>query len=151
MTPSRDCRIRAFERAIGDRLATQLPFVLLVGGPEPHSPASDAATLVHTVAERLIHALEPEDDVARIGHEEFAVLSRVDDARRLASHLQRSLAGSGVAVTFGWAVFPQDGDNALSLYRAADERLYARRVISRNDDATVVPMQRTGTTSTLGA
>jgi len=29
---------------------------------------------------------------------------------------------------FGWATFPQDGENALALYRAADERLYARKV-----------------------
>ena len=136
---------RAFERAIGERLATQLQFVLLVGGLDTHAAPAEANTFVNTVAERLIRALEPEDDVARIGHQEFAVLAalpRADDARRLASQLQRALAGSGVAVTFGWATFPQDGDNALSLYRAADERLYARRVISRNDDATVVPLDR---------
>jgi len=30
----------------------------------------------------------------------------------------------------GWATFPDDGDNALALYRAADERLYARRIFS---------------------
>jgi GGDEF domain-containing protein len=131
---------RAFERAIGERLARQKPFVLLVGGLETHGAPAEATTLVNTVAERLIHALKPEDDVARIGHEEFAVLSPAEDARRLASHLQRSLGGGGVAITFGWATFPQDGDNALSLYRAADERLYARRVISRNDDATIVPL-----------
>jgi GGDEF domain-containing protein len=32
-------------------------------------------------------------------------------------------------ITFGWAVFPADGENALSLYRAADERLYARKLV----------------------
>ena len=32
-------------------------------------------------------------------------------------------------MTFGWAVFPGDGENALSLYRAADERLYARKLV----------------------
>jgi hypothetical protein len=57
---------------------------------------------------------------------------RSEDARRLAAHLERTLVGSGVGVTFGWATYPQDGDNALALYRAGDERLYARRVISRN-------------------
>jgi hypothetical protein len=44
----------------------------------------------------------------------------------------------GFQVTFGWAASPQDGSNALSLYRAADERLYARRVIHRQ--ATVIPL-----------
>ena len=57
-----------------------------------------------------------------------------------------------MGVTFGWATFPQDGDNALSLYRAADERLYARRVISRNEAANVVELDaRKAPASGLGA
>jgi GGDEF domain-containing protein len=135
---------RAFERAIGERLGAQQPFVLLVGALDAQS-APDAGSLVNSVAELLLRALEPEDDLARIGHQEFAVvapLPRAEDARRLAAHLERALAGSSVGVTFGWATFPQDGDNALALYRAADERLYARRVISRNETANVVPLPR---------
>lgn len=150
---------RAFERAIGKRLATQQPFVLLVGRLDPESAApgseTDAKWFVSRVAEHLVYALEADDEVARIGHHEFAVLAAlrgVDDARRLASHLQRALIGSGVGVTFGWATFPQDGDNALSLYRAADERLYARRVISRNEAANVVELDaRKAPASGLGA
>jgi GGDEF domain-containing protein len=142
---------RAFERAIGDRLGAQRPFVLLVGALEAHSASAETSSLVNSVAEILLRALEPEDDLARIGHHEFAVLAplpRSEDARRLAAHLERTLVGSGVGVTFGWATFPQDGDNALALYRAADERLYARRVISRNEDATVVPLGRGPAAST---
>jgi len=136
---------RAFERAIGERLAAQQPFVLLVGALDAQSSPADPASVVNSVAELLLRALEPEDDLARIGHQEFAVLAplpRAEDARRLAAHLERVLAGSRVGVTFGWATFPQDGDNALALYRAADERLYARRVISRNESANVVPLAR---------
>ena len=136
---------RAFERAIGERLGAEQPFVLLVGAVEGQSAPADPGSLVNSVAELLIRALEPEDDLARIGHQEFAVLAplpRAEDARRLAAHVERALAGSGVGLTFGWATFPQDGDNALALYRAADERLYARRVISRNENANVVPLAR---------
>lgn len=136
---------RAFERAIGERLASPQPFVLLVGSLDAETAPAEASALVNAVAERLLLALEPEDDVARIGHQEFAVLAPLpgaEDARRLAAHLERALVGSGVGVTFGWSTFPQDGDNALSLYRAADERLYARRVINRNEEATVVPLAR---------
>lgn len=147
-------------RAIGKRLAAQRPFVLVVGGlrpgvgrppgPRPTRNGSRAGS-----RSNLVHALDADDEVARIGHHEFAVLAAphgVDDARRLASHLQRSLIGGGVGVTFGWAAFPQDGDNALSLYRAADERLYARRVISRNEGATVVALDSRQTpASALGA
>jgi GGDEF domain-containing protein len=118
--------------------------VLLVGALDTDSAPAESSSLVNLVAERLIGALEPEDDLARIGHQEFAVLAslpRAEDARRLAAHLERALVGSGVGVTFGWATFPQDGDNALSLYRAAEERLYARRVISRNEP-TVVALRR---------
>jgi GGDEF domain-containing protein len=135
---------RAFERAIGERLAGQQAFVLLVGALDADSAAAESSSLVNLVAERLIRALEPEDDLARIGHQEFAVIAslpRAEDARRLAAHLERALVGSGVGVTFGWATHPQDGDNALSLYRAADERLYARRVIRRNEP-TVVALRR---------
>ena len=32
-------------------------------------------------------------------------------------------------MTFGWAAYPQDGKDALGLFRAADERLYARKII----------------------
>jgi GGDEF domain-containing protein len=141
---------RAFERAIGERLGTQQPFVLLVGALEGQSAPAGTSSLVNSVAELLIRALEPEDEVARIGHQEFAVLAplpRAEDARRLSVHLERTLIGSGLGVTFGWATYPQDGDNALALYRAADERLYARRVINRNEDATVVPLSRGPATS----
>jgi GGDEF domain-containing protein len=108
---------RAFERAIGERLAGQQAFVLLVGALDADSAPAESSSLVNLVAERLIRALEPEDDLARIGHQEFAVIAslpRAEDARRLAAHLERALVGSGVGVTFGWATHPQDGDNALS-------------------------------------
>ena len=44
---------------------------------------------------------------------------------------------NGGAITFGWSSFPQDGENALSLYRAADERLYARKLVRGRRHGTV--------------
>jgi hypothetical protein len=32
-------------------------------------------------------------------------------------------------MSFGWAVCPRDGDTSLLLFRAADERLFAQKVI----------------------
>jgi diguanylate cyclase (GGDEF)-like protein len=98
--------------------------------------------MLRQIADRLLRELDPEDEVARIGADEFAVLTfaqGTDEAARLATSLQQSLAHAGYTVTFGWAAFPQDGTNALSLYRAADERLYARKIVLR-DRATVVPL-----------
>jgi diguanylate cyclase (GGDEF)-like protein len=137
---------RAFERAIGDRLERGEAFALLVGDVDAFDErlsrgALHADDVLREVASRLLHSLQPGDEVARVGDDEFAVLTfaaSANDAGKVAAHLQRVLADDGFAVTFGWAAYPQDGSNALSLYRAADERLYARRVIHRQ--ATVVPL-----------
>ncbi len=46
-------------------------------------------------------------------------------------------------ITFGWAVYPADGENALSLYRAADERLYARKLVrTERAERTCTPSAR---------
>jgi diguanylate cyclase (GGDEF)-like protein len=138
---------RAFERAIGDRLARDQPFALIVGGVDALTPTSAQGEVhgddvLREVASRLLHSLLPGDEVARVGDDAFAVLTQAasaNDAGKVAAHLQRVLAGDGFAVTFGWAAYPQDGANALSLYRAADERLYARRVIHRQTTAIPLP------------
>jgi hypothetical protein len=46
-----------------------------------------------------------------------------------------------MSMSLGWAVCPRDGDSSLLLYRAADERLYAQKLIrSRFTVSTVVSM-----------
>jgi diguanylate cyclase (GGDEF)-like protein len=138
---------RAFARALGDRLGRDQPFALIIGGVDALTPTA-ARGEVHSddvlreVASRLMHSLLPGDEVARVGDDSFAVLTQAasaNDAGKVAAHLQRVLAGDGFGVTFGWAAYPQDGSNALSLYRAADERLYARRVIHRQTTAIPLP------------
>ena len=52
-----------------------------------------------------------------------------DEAAALAAKLEGAMARQESRITFGWAVYPADGENALSLYRAADERLYARKLV----------------------
>jgi diguanylate cyclase (GGDEF)-like protein len=130
---------RAFERAITERLSRQEPFALLIGGVdsfEEHMQRGKlhADDVLRHVANRLQHALLPGDEVARVGNDQFAILTYATgatDAGRISAKLQGVLATDGHSVTFGWASFPQDGSNALLLFRAADERLYARRVIRR--------------------
>jgi GGDEF domain-containing protein len=141
---------RAFERAIGDRLSREEPFALLVGGVDSSAPAPrdaklDANDALRAIANRLLGSLLPGDEIARIGDEAFAVLTYAagaSEAGKIAARLQGILAEDGFFVTFGWAASPQDGLNALSLYRAADERLYARRIIHRQ--ATVIPLVERG-------
>jgi diguanylate cyclase (GGDEF)-like protein len=144
---------RVFERAIGERLTDEEPFGLIVGSVDNLIPGSgragfDTDEVLREVASRLLHSLPPGDDVARIGEDSFAVLTysgSSSDAGKVAAHLQSVLAADGFSVTFGWAAYPQDGANALSLYRAADERLYARRVIHRQ--TTVVPLKPSATSA----
>jgi diguanylate cyclase (GGDEF)-like protein len=138
---------RSFEAAISRRLEAGRPFALLIGDmdglkrindEQGHAEGNDA---LQRLAEALGGALGPEDDVARVGGDEFAVLTGArssEQARRTAARLEK-VAASHAAITFGWASFPQEGENALSLYRAADERLYARKLVRGERRGDVAP------------
>src|SRR5215470_9167835 len=129
---------RAFEAAITRRLAADVPFVLLLADmdalkdfnrDEGFAAGSEA---LRRLADRLTQSFGPDDDVARVGSDEFAILSSVrssDSAKRAAARLERILANGPTKATLGWAVYPHEGENALALYRAASERLYARKVM----------------------
>jgi hypothetical protein len=41
-------------------------------------------------------------------------------------------------MSFGWAVCPRDGNSPLLLFRAADERLYAQKLIRNRLSAAAV-------------
>jgi diguanylate cyclase (GGDEF)-like protein len=123
---------RAFELAIDRRLEAGHPFALLVGDLDARAFAEDRDEALRRVSEALTLALGSDTDVARVGGDEFAVLAScdsVEQAAQLAAGLERNLCETGSLVTFGWSAYPREGQNALTLYRAADERLYARRVL----------------------
>ena len=129
---------RAFEAAITRRLAAGDRFVLLLADmdalkdfnrDEGFTAGNDA---LRRLADQLARSFGPDDDVARVGSDEFgsSLPSRARTARRgPAARLERVLADGRTKATLGWAAFPQEGDNALALYRAASERLYARKVM----------------------
>jgi len=133
---------RAFEAAIARRFAQGRPFTLLLGDMDGlkqindvkgHAEGNDA---LRRLAEMLGSVLRPNDEVARVGGDEFAVLTSVagsEEASAAAARLEAAFEGQGVRITFGWALFPVEGENALSLYRAADERLYARKLVRGGD------------------
>jgi diguanylate cyclase (GGDEF)-like protein len=129
---------RAFEAAITRRLGSGRPFAILLADmdalkdfnrDEGFAAGNDA---LRRLADSIANALGPDDDVARVGSDEFAILASVqgsDAAARVAARLERVLADDRSKATLGWAAYPQEGDNALALYRAASERLYARKVM----------------------
>ena len=126
---------RAFESAIEARFAVGDEFALLVGDVDELRRVNDTGReagddALRRLADRLISAKRVDDDVARVGGDEFAVLATLgtEDGKSLALAIERHLTFAGESITFGWATYPHDGENALALYRAADERLYARKV-----------------------
>jgi diguanylate cyclase (GGDEF)-like protein len=133
---------RAFEAAIARRLAEGRPFALLLGDMDGlkaindvkgHAEGNDA---LRRLAEMLGSVLRPHDEVARVGGDEFAVITALpggEEAAAAAARLEAVLEGQGVRITFGWSLYPAEGENALSLYRAADERLYARKLVRGGD------------------
>lgn len=129
---------RAFEAAMSRRFESARPFALLIGDMDALMQINHDRGRAHgndvlrALADRLTASLGPEDEIARVGGDEFAVISTVsttEHAAQLAARLERAASEQDSPITFGWSSFPQDGDNALSLYRAADERLYARKLI----------------------
>lgn len=134
---------RAFEAAIQRRLDVDRPFALLIGdlrGIEDATLGEDVAAndALLRIGDVLGNAVGPGDDLARVGGRAFALLTSLGsahEAARLAGRLEQTLAAHGLPTRFGWAVFPHEGANALSLYRAADERLYARKIVSSDADS----------------
>ena len=144
---------RAFETAITRRLADGRPFALLLADmdalkdfnrEEGFTAGNDA---LRRLADQILKSLGPDDDVARVGSDEFAILASVrnsEGAAQLASRLERMLADDRTKATLGWAVHPNEGDNALALYRAASERLYARKVMRSYLRPVPAPAEATG-------
>src|SRR5207247_9702123 len=120
-------------------------------------PEGDAFgnVLLRPAADLLRRTLDHGDELARIGGDEFAVITSTpgtDAVRALCGRLTAALAEHGMSMSFGWAVCPRDGDSSLLLFRAADERLYAQKLIrSRLSEGEVVNLPSTAERLILGS
>ena len=139
---------RAFDAALSARAELGKPFGLIladmdslkeVNDREGHAVGND---LLRRAADLLNRKLDYGDQVARVGGDEFGIITSApgtDAVRALCGRLTATLHEQGLSMSFGWAVCPRDGDSALLLYRAADERLYAQKLIrSRLSEGEVV-------------
>jgi diguanylate cyclase (GGDEF)-like protein len=141
---------RAFDGRLEARLELGKPFGLIladldglkeINDHEGHAVGND---VIRRAADVLKSVVRSEDELARVGGDEFAVLTNLpgtDAVRAFCGRLTSALASEGIAMSFGWAVHPRDGGDALALFRAADERLYAQKLIRRRlDDADIVQL-----------
>ena len=141
---------RAFDAALTTRLEQRRAFGLIladldnmkqVNDTEGHAVGND---VLRHAGELLASRCGPEEQVARIGGDEFAVItsqSSSESVRALCNRLSAALVDSGISMSFGWGVCPRDGDTSLLLFRAADERLYAQKLIrSRLTSAEIVEL-----------
>jgi diguanylate cyclase (GGDEF)-like protein len=129
---------RAFEAAADRRFSAGKPFAILLGDLDGLRQQNEEVghgegdLVLVRLAETLGKLLRAEEEVARVGGDEFAILATVptkDAAAARANQIEKRLAESGLRVTFGWAAFPEEGNNALGMIRVADERLYARKLV----------------------
>jgi diguanylate cyclase (GGDEF)-like protein len=130
--------VRAFEEAVDKLFKEERPFGLLLGDMDGLREANEELghgagdVVLVRLAETLGKLLGPDERLARVGGDEFAILTATrskDAAADRANQLESFLADEGLRVTFGWAAFPGEGTNALGLVRVADERLYARKLV----------------------
>jgi diguanylate cyclase (GGDEF)-like protein len=131
---------RVFDEALARRCQAGRPFLLLLGDMDNLKQVND--THGHTagnielrrLSEALARTLGPGDELARVGGDEFAILidGRVDQAAASCGLLRDSLASDDLHMTFGWAALPEDGTGPLELFRKADDRLYAAKLVARN-------------------
>jgi diguanylate cyclase (GGDEF)-like protein len=131
---------RVFDEALTRRCNAGRPFVLLLGDMDNLKTINDTHghtagnTELRRLADALGNAIGGGDELARVGGDEFAILTNaeVSDAARLCTHMRERLAAQDLHVTFGWAALPEDGIAPLELFRKADDRLYAAKLVARN-------------------
>jgi diguanylate cyclase (GGDEF)-like protein/excisionase family DNA binding protein len=146
----------AFQRELGDTLATGRPFALLMMDLDGFKrfndafghPAGDA--LLAEMAGAMRAAVRDGDRIYRYGGDEFAVILPGADhlqAHEVGERIRRAVAavgdaapataaGQGVTISVGVACHPDDGRTKDSLVAVADQALYLMKPSSRiNDEA----------------
>jgi diguanylate cyclase (GGDEF)-like protein len=131
---------RAFEESLAFRCAGSRRFALLLGDLDGLKQINDRRGhsagnfLLRRFGDELLRVLRAEDEVARVGGDEFAVLTSItvaDEAERLCRRLEAELDKRRLRTSFGWALFPGEGTTPSALYGRADDRLYASKLLRR--------------------
>jgi diguanylate cyclase (GGDEF)-like protein len=138
-----------FDEELARRCAGERPFTLVLADVDDfgsinethgHDAGDDA---LRAVAGALRGIVGRTDIVARIGGDEFALLTErpPEQAALVCRRISRTVASEGVHLSFGTTASPDDGTTAVELFRKADDRLFAAKLVSRNR-RTVVALNR---------
>jgi diguanylate cyclase (GGDEF)-like protein len=131
---------RVFDDTLAERCREGERFLLLLGDMDDLKEVND--THGHTtgnkelrrLADALLAETDPADAIARVGGDEFAVVTSagVQEGAGTCARLRAELEELDLHVSFGWAAFPDDATGPVELFRKADDRLYAAKLIQRN-------------------
>jgi diguanylate cyclase (GGDEF)-like protein len=139
---------RVFDEELAQRCLTGEGFALVLADVDDlkeindtHGHAAGNAALKH-VGEMLRRHADAADVVARIGGDQFAVLTKLpaQEVAALMARVNRSLSTEDVSVTFGATRYGEDGETAAELFHKADDRLFAAKLV-RENRATVVALR----------
>ena len=143
--PNRALLHDRIEQALARSRRTQEPFALLVVDLDGFKGVNDVRgheagnQVLRTIARRLESVVRATDTVARVGGDEFVVLSLGtagdEEAAALVGRMRQALRrpysveGGHVEIdaSIGWALFPQDGLEPLDLLAQADGQMYATK------------------------
>jgi diguanylate cyclase (GGDEF)-like protein len=131
---------RVFDEQLARRCASGRPFTLVLADIDNLKQVNDVHghsggnSAIKRVADAFRGVASPGDDLARVGGDEFALLTDlpVDEALLVCSRLARTLDAEDLHVSFGATASPDDGVAAVELFRKADDRLFAAKLVSRN-------------------
>jgi diguanylate cyclase (GGDEF)-like protein len=162
--PNRALLDDRIEQAIVRSRRTNEPFAVIVVDLDNFKDVNDVHghaagdAVLRALAQRFSAAVRESDTVARIGGDEFVVLSPTtgddDEAAALVGRLRHALRkpfdveGSAIELdgSIGWAISPDDGSSSDELLARADGRMYATKrdtvdeslLVRRGVDAGVV-------------
>lgn len=143
--PNRALLNDRIEQALARSRRTDEPFALLVIDLDGFKGVNDVRghaagnRVLQMIGRRLEAAVRATDTVARIGGDEFVVLSlgtsEDDEAAVLVGRMRNALrrpynvdgAHIEIDASIGWALFPQDGLSPEDLIARADDQMYATK------------------------
>lgn len=156
--PNRAAQNRHIEQQLQQAAQQQQRCALLFIDLDNFKPVNDSFghavgdQLLKSVAKRLQHALREGDSVGRIGGDEFLVLTgnlqKPEEADVIAAKLIEHLLEPfhiaehriRIGASIGIAYFPDDGSDAQTLTRMADQAMYVAKKQGRNRYVKAAPL-----------